>query len=60
MAVEIKELIIRALVGRDDGDESTQYNTEEDQEESQKTSQASISQDTIVMVTDMLNKQKER
>jgi hypothetical protein len=58
MAVEIKELIIRALVGRDDDD--GQGKTEEDQKTAQKSQQANVSQDTIAMVTDMLNKQKER
>jgi hypothetical protein len=58
MAVEIKELIIRALVGRDENDEKEK--TEEDQKAAQKGMQANISQDTIAMVTDMLNKQKER
>jgi hypothetical protein len=58
MAVEIKELIIRAFLGRDEDNEQEQ--TEEDQKTSQKTTQAAIGQDTIAMVTDMLNKQKER
>ncbi len=58
MPVEIKELIIRALVGRDDDEEDV--SDEEDAKDEEQINQAQLSQDTIASVSKMLKQQNER
>jgi hypothetical protein len=58
MAIEIKELIVRAFLGRDP-DEGKEK-TEADLKNQKLSAQADAGQDTMASVIDMLNKQKER
>jgi hypothetical protein len=56
MPVEIKELIIRALVGNhQDEDEA-----DEDPEEAEKDIQSQTSQETLAAISNMLKQEKER
>lgn len=55
MPIEIKELLIRAFLGghQDDGNE-------EDSEEAEKETAAQDSQDAVIVISKMLNQEKER
>ena len=58
MPVEIKELIIRALIGKNEDDE--EISDEEDAKDEEQDTQAQISQDTISSISKMLKQQNER
>lgn len=59
MAVEIKELLIKAFIGgsQDDDDEAS---SAEEAEEIEQNNQIQSAQDTISMITNMLKQQQER
>jgi hypothetical protein len=56
MPVEIKELIIRALLG----DRQEEDENDEDPAETEKNIQSQTSQDTLAAISNMLKQEKER